>query len=78
MKMNDDKDEEACSHLEEMEATIVKVLEQEEELEEVGEEIQIVDSKSKSNETTVDFNEFFKDLATFEQKYIVTSIDHRR
>ena len=42
--MNDDKDEGACSHLEEMEANIVKVLEQEEELEEVGEEIQTVDS----------------------------------
>ena len=42
--MNDDKDKEACSHLKEMEATIVKVLEQEEELEEVGEEIQTVDS----------------------------------
>ena len=42
--MNDDKDEEVSSHFEEMEATIVKVLEQEEELEEVGEEIQTVDS----------------------------------
>ena len=44
MKMNDDKDEEVSSHFEEMEANIVKVLEQEEELEEVGEEIQTVDS----------------------------------
>ena len=43
----------------------------------IGEDLEEIDRRN-SQKNAADFNEYFKDLAMFEQKYIITSLDERR